>query len=136
MPIGKKKLAGKYSERYVFGSRIGREKDQSFVHVAGATCLYEARVPEKVIQQRTGHRCLQSLRHYEKISSNLEVAVSKIFSGEVDYYKPESENKPDPFHSISKQESSLTAPFPGIGYNNCTVNVFGAGNVTPYPPSG
>ena len=118
------------------------KKTNHSLRVAGATCLYEAGVPEKVIQQRTGHRCLQSLRHYERISSDQEVAISRILSGEVDDYKPKSENKPDPCHSISKQESSSTAPFPGIQYNNCTVNVFGAGNVAPSglpgnaPPSG
>ena len=112
------------------------KKTNHSLRVAGTTCLYEAGVPEKVIQQRTGHCCLQSLRHYERISSDQEVAVSRILSGEVDNYEPKSENKPDPHHSISKQESSLTAPFPGIQYNNCTVNVFSAGNVPPYLRSG
>ena len=60
------------------------------------------------------------------------MAISRILSREVDNYEPKSENKPDPRHSISKQKSSSTAPFPGIQYNNCTVNVFSAGNLPPY----
>ena len=53
--------------------------------------------------------------------SEHQLTVSRILSGENDNYEPKSENKPDPCHLIPKQESSSTAPFPGIQYNNCTV---------------
>ena len=131
VPIGKNLLANMVKDMCSEAGLEGKKTNHS-LSVAGTTCLYEAGVPEKVIQQRTGHRCLQSFRHYDRISSDQEVAVSRIFSGEVDNYEPKSENKPDPRHSISKQESSLTAPFPGIR----TVIVFSAGNVPPYLQSG
>ena len=71
------------------------------------------------------------MRHYERVSNDHEVAFSRILSGEVDSYEPKSENAPVPPQSISKQESSSAALFPGIQYNNCTVNVFGSGNPPP-----
>ena len=135
VPIGKNLLANMVkdmcSEAWLEG-----KKTNHLLRVAGTTSLYEAGVPEKGIQQCTEHRCLQSLRHYERISSDQEVAISRILSREVDNYEPKSENKPDPRHSISKQKSSSTAPFPGIQYNNCTVNVFSTGNLPPYLWSG
>ena len=34
----------------------------------GATSLFQAKVPEKLIQQRTGHKSLKALRQYERTS--------------------------------------------------------------------
>ena len=64
------------------------EKSNHSLRVAGATSLYKAGLPEKLIQQRTCHRCLQFLRQYERISTNQEAAVSQILSGEVAMYAP------------------------------------------------
>ena len=61
--------------------------------VAGASSLYDVGVPEKLIKQQTGHRCLTSLRQYERISTNQEEAVSCILSGEVDTYKPKRQKR-------------------------------------------
>ena len=34
----------------------------------GATSLFQAKVPEKLIQQRTGHKSPKALRQYERTS--------------------------------------------------------------------
>ena len=43
------------------------ELDGSFTNHSlrayGATKMYQAKVPEKLIQERTGHRSLEGLRH-------------------------------------------------------------------------
>ena len=36
------------------------------VRAYGASSMFQAGVPEKLIQQRTGHRTLEALRQYER----------------------------------------------------------------------
>ena len=48
--------------------------------VTGATRLFTAQVPKKIIQQRTGHRSLEALRKYEHTSQQQDCAVSSILS--------------------------------------------------------
>ena len=38
------------------------------LRVAGATCMWEANVQEKLIEEKTGHRSLEALRSYEHTS--------------------------------------------------------------------
>ena len=59
-------------------------KTNHSLRVAGTSSLYEAGVPEKVIQSRTGHRCLESLRLYERVNTTQEMAVSRILTGETE----------------------------------------------------
>lgn len=42
----------------------------------GATKLFQDKVPEKLIQERTGHRSIDALRKYERISEEQKVATS------------------------------------------------------------
>ena len=46
-----------------------------------ATTLFQAHVPERLIQQRTGHRSPEALRQYERTSTALLLDVSNIMSG-------------------------------------------------------
>ena len=46
----------------------------------GATSLFQAQVPEKLIQQRTGHKSLKALRQYERMSDCQLLDVSNIAS--------------------------------------------------------
>ena len=55
--------------------------------MSGTSQLFEAGVPEKLIQQRTGHRSLEALRMYERVTEQQELAVSKILSGEKSSYE-------------------------------------------------
>ena len=45
-----------------------------------ATELFTAGIPEKVIQDRTGHRSLDGLRHYERISEKQKEEACKILA--------------------------------------------------------
>ena len=56
------------------------------MRTTGATALFHANVPERIIQKTTGHRSLESLRTYERISTEQHQAVSRIMSST----KPES----------------------------------------------
>ena len=47
----------------------------------GTSTLFQASVPEKLIQQRTGHRSLEALRQYELTTTVQLVDVSNIMVG-------------------------------------------------------
>ena len=57
---------------------VEEKKTNHSLRAAGVTQLYEASVDEKIIQARSGHRRLESLRMYERISQDQEQAVSNI----------------------------------------------------------
>ena len=48
------------------------------LRATGATALFHANVPERIIQKTTGHHSLNSLRTYERISTEQQQAVSCI----------------------------------------------------------
>ena len=47
-------------------------------HIYAATELFQAGIPERVIQDRTGHRSLDGLRQYERISEKQKEAACKV----------------------------------------------------------
>ena len=57
---------------------VEEKKTNHSLRAAGVTQLYEASVDEKIIQVRSGHRRLESLRMYECISQDQEQAVYNI----------------------------------------------------------
>ena len=48
-------------------------KTNHSLRATGATNLYTANVPEKMIQQCTGHRLLKALRTYERTTEEQEL---------------------------------------------------------------
>ena len=56
------------------------KKTNHSLRAAGVSQLFEAGVDEKLIQSRSGHRHLESLRMYERVNANQEQAVSNILS--------------------------------------------------------
>ena len=58
------------------------ELDERFINHSlrgyGATKMLQAKIPEKLIQQRTGHPSLEALRHYECNSVSQIVDVSTV----------------------------------------------------------
>ncbi len=63
---------------------IGERKTNHSLRVTGATSLYNGGVPEREIQQRTGHRSLEALRKYERTGEQQHKAVSSMLSSAVD----------------------------------------------------
>ena len=66
--------------------QIGVEgKTNHSLRATGATRLFEANVPEKLIQERTGHRSIDALRMYErtcyptKVSSVISAPSAKVY---------------------------------------------------------
>ena len=85
VPVGRN-LLGKMVQDMCSDAGIEGKKTNHSLRVSGASTLFEAGVPERVIQQRTGHRSLLSLRMYERVSEGQEKAVSRILTGENNNY--------------------------------------------------
>jgi hypothetical protein len=121
---------------------ISGKKTNHSLRVTGASCLYEAGVPEKIIQQRTGHRSLDALRMYESVTEKQEMAVSEILSRKKRKFdEPDNPDISAPFNvsapsCVSAPSNVQSVPSCGPQYHNCTVNTFSAPNIpfygTPY----
>ena len=96
----------------------GNHTNHSF-RATGATALYTAGVPEKIRQDRTGHRSVECLRTYEHTSDTQQVAVSNILSSttEINFL---SEMKKLETHAHSH---FVSMPAPSMTFNSCQVNI-------------
>jgi hypothetical protein len=65
-----------------FSQQAGLEKGKTnhSLRATGTTQLFNAGVPQRIIQERTGHKSVLSLRSYERISHQQNQAVSNILS--------------------------------------------------------
>ena len=75
----------------------------------GATTLYHANLSEKLIQERTGHRCLKALWQYEQTLDFQLVEVSNIISSNK-VQAPAMSSVPcnDPKMEICKQDKVVS----------------------------
>ena len=134
IPIGKNTLGRTVREMCNEAGVEGKKTNHS-LRVSGASNLFAAGVPERMIQACIGHSSIESLRKYERVSEEQNVAVSKILTCENDSYeeamkRPSAENTAMP-SSSSNMVSTVHAQQPsGVLYNNCTVNV----NMAPASP--
>ena len=134
IPVGRNTLSKMVQEMCAEAGISGKKTNHS-LRVTGATSLFEAGVPEKLIQQRTGHRSLESLRMYERVSDNQEMVVSKILSGDKTRYDSLLSSSSACVVVSTAASSSACSSKPviqssnshsmpsSIQYNNCTVNI-------------
>lgn len=130
IPIGRNYLA-KMVPTMCEEAGIEGHKTNHSLRVSGASTLFDAGVPEKIIQGRTGHRSLDALRLYERVTDNQNQQVSKIWSGQANSYASNSaENATSssvPCTSTSVSANVLpTGPSPSAQYNHCTINISNA----------
>ena len=55
-------------------------KTNHSLRATGATTLFNAGLPEKIIQKNTGHRSVEALRRYERVSVEQEMETSRILT--------------------------------------------------------
>ena len=78
IPVGKETLRTMLANMC---SRAGIEKKTNHsLRATGATEMFAANVPEKIIQSRTGHRSVEALRVYERPSIDQQQAVSNVLT--------------------------------------------------------
>ena len=93
------------------------------LRATSASRLFACNVPEKLIQEKTGHRSLSGLRVYERTTSGQEKNITKIL--ESSSAVPEGndvENVPPVEHK--PVDSSATAPVFSGQLQNCVFNFY------------
>ena len=98
--------------------------------------MFSAQVPEKIIQEQTGHRSLDAVRVYQRTSTDQQKAVSSILASanSTQYFSDklekvvETEPKFEPkFVPKTGPDSCSSAPGPAgmklEACQNCTINV-------------
>ena len=101
-------------------------KTNHSLQATGATRLFEANVPEKLIKERTGHNSLDALRLYERTSSEQQKSVSNLMC---------SSSKPNEFQFSSPAGGNTSSAFSSSlsmfkDFNNCTFNITFKSKVT------
>ena len=56
------------------------------VRATGTTTLFDAGVPEALIQKRSGHKSSKVLRVYERVTPEQNLAVSRILHSEIKFH--------------------------------------------------
>ena len=123
VPVGRNKLAT-ITHEMCKKAGIGGNKTNHSLRATGATELYLAGVPEKIIQERTGHRSLDALRRYENTNENQHLAVSKILSSEKTNFTSEMK-KMDENQTTSLVENNITnsSCMPSMNFKDCNVTL-------------
>ncbi len=63
-------------------AQIDGRKTNHSLRAIGASELFQAGVPEKIIKERTGHHSLEALRTYERTTTEQHQAISGVLSAE------------------------------------------------------
>ena len=123
VPIGKNSLNTMLKDMCSEAGITGRKTNHS-LRATGASELFAAGVPEKIIKERTGHRSLDALHVYEHTTSTQHQAVSTILG---------SRNKISFQEALSTSSVPSTAPANNI-FNNCSVQVIQTTQPLQLPP--
>ena len=96
---------------------VGNKSNHS-LRVAGASALFDAGVPERIIQQRTGHRSVERLRVYERVTTYQNVKVSKILTGEASSFGDCDTNQDKMMKAVQPIKEPKPSANPlGVQYN-------------------
>ena len=119
MPVGKNVLSKMVAEMCSDAGIHGRKTNHS-LRVAGVSSLFDAGVPERIIQQRSGHRSLEGLRVYERVTQQQQQEVSKILAGDSKKFNT-TESNSEQGKTGSTTESNPEQGKSGVRaqYNNC-----------------
>lgn len=71
-----------YGKADVSGRNITEKFTNHSLHATGATTLFDANVPEAIIQRRPGHSSTKALRMYKRVTPHQDPAVSRILQSE------------------------------------------------------
>ena len=123
VPVGKNTLGTMMKKMC---QKAGLEKYTNHsLRAYGTSTLLQASVPEKLIQQRTGHRSLEALRQYERTTTAQLIDVSNIMAGAVSN-PPSTSIGQVPAHQQEPGNSSMSSSLspattaPTFILNGCT----------------
>ena len=76
--VGKNSLSTMVKDMCGEANIVHVGKTNHSLRATGATTLFQKNVPERIVQKVTGHRSLEALHSYERISVSQNQEVSKI----------------------------------------------------------
>ena len=126
VPVGRNTLDKKVNVMCRNAGLEGHQTNHS-LRATGATEMYQGNVPEKLIQERTGHRLLKSLRVYERSTDEQHKAVSTLLSTAKETVFQEQ-------HSLAVKQSNQTVDIQPVvvsgsvnfsfqNLTGCTINI-------------
>ena len=132
-PIGERKLQGMVKE--MFKEIEVHDKTNHSLQATGTSTLFQNAVPEKIIQERTGHRSVKALRLYERTTARQNEHVSRVLATR-STSSPLTWEKENP-SAVGSAQGTSTAPstsgsFPPFqphsmplfgSAQNCTINI-------------
>ena len=147
IPVGRNTLAKMVKDICKEGQISGNKTNHS-LRATGASELFQAGVPEKVIQERTGHLSLSGLRHYERTTDEQHRSVSQILSSSVNatFDKEVSmatmpttvSHSRLPLQPIASMQSfrpvSQASFTPNMNFSGCSVMIYQGTNTAQLPP--
>ena len=111
-PIGRNTLNNMVKEICRDGEIAG-EKTNHSLRATGESTLFQAGVPEKIIQERSGHLSLNGLRQYQRTTLGQQEVVSKLLTSNLTVEKKVVVAQPTPVPSMNFYSCSV------VLYNNC-----------------
>ena len=120
--IGRNNLASMVKKMF---QEVGIEgKTNHLLRAIGATHLFEANVPEKLIKERTGHKSLDALRLYEHTSTEQQKSVSSLLcSSEGKQFSQCSTSTCNQVTESNTAFSGAQTMFKDFNIYNCTFNI-------------
>jgi len=142
IPIGKHTL---HTKSMCAQAGICGHKTNHSLRATGATELYKRGAPEKLIQERTGHRSLEGLRTYERSDDDQHKAASLLLAAPnpIHYDQCLSTTKNCMVNTYTAGPSTSKGFGSGIStrhpvlFNNlqgCTINIMSAPPLPPHVP--
>ena len=114
-------------------------KTNHSLRATGATDMFKAGAPEKLIQERTGHRSIEALRTYERSSEAQHRAVSSLLSvpqhSTYEYHHSAAKTQSISIHPAPSPSPASLSGMP-ISFQNlqgCTINITSAPQPLPQP---
>ena len=99
-------------------------KTNHSLRATATTALFEANIPEKVIQNSTGHRSLKGLRLYERVSKDQDQHVSRLLTAPIEHVPHSSTTDIPTFRSPNlafNQQTGFSSLFGSV--SNCQINI-------------
>ena len=127
VPVGKNTLSAMLKKMCPDAGISGNQTNHS-LRATGATEMFQAQVPEKIIQERTGHRPLAALRTYEHNTEKQHRAVSSVLSSSSHHsYKQAIQNFHQANIDLNFQPNTAQVSGTHISFQSvtgCTVNIY------------
>ena len=125
VPVGRNTLTSMFREMCAEAGVQGHKTNHS-LRATVASELFAAGVPERIIQERTGHRSLKALHTYERTSVKQHQTVSEILGSRTLLQYEEAIHKEVTLSEHSEPSRNY--------FNNCVVHVYQSGPpVAPTP---